>query len=114
MLHSESMWTNCSDVGVAPPVRAGVFSPSFLVGNNFMCDRGPLMYYVTDVSGSNVKMTVTFRSSVVEDASPPSCTISWDRSDLLTQPFCYVMDSREGYHLTSYWIRLIGELAGHA
>ena len=55
---------------------------------------------------------LTWYSSVIEDASPPSCRILWNydyktpnkegsMNSLL--PGCYVEDSREGAHMTYYW-----------
>ena len=59
---------------------------------------------------------VTFFSSVIVDASPPSCKIEWNYSykepktsdpteSLL--PGCFVADSREGYHTTYYWFHIL-------
>ena len=59
---------------------------------------------------------VTFFSSVIEDASHPSCKIEWNYSykepkttdpteSLL--PGCFVADSREGYHMTYYWFYIL-------
>ncbi len=59
---------------------------------------------------------VTFFSSVIEDASHPSCKIEWNYSykepnttdpteSLL--PGCFVADSREGYHMTYYWFHIL-------
>ncbi|XP_076472001.1 uncharacterized protein LOC143301527 [Babylonia areolata] len=83
------------------------------------CDHGPLVFTVQQGSSDGVsKMNVflTFHSSVIEDASPPTCNIPWngtylnptekkmDRSPL---PSCFTGDSREGYHMTYYWFRLL-------
>ena len=59
-----------------------------------------------------------FRSSVIEDASPPTCDINWNGSFItpwptstvaLTSPLpgCFTMESREGYHMTAYWFYLL-------
>lgn len=74
------------------------------------CDEGPV--YWDYVSPSNQWplfcdkehvpcIYVFFRSSVIEDASPPACGFSYDVHNNSKQ-YCNVMDSREGYHMTSY------------
>jgi len=65
-------------------------------------------------------VSLIFHSSVVEDADPPGCDISWNgtylvpthpddswnpNTDLL--PGCATGDSREGYHMTYYWFHLL-------
>ena len=59
---------------------------------------------------------MTFHSSVIEDASPPTCSIPWngtylnptaDKMDRSPLPSCFTMDSREGYHMTYYWFSLL-------
>lgn len=59
---------------------------------------------------------VVFYSSVIEDASHPSCKIEWDYTYLTPStptpkdsllPGCFVMDSREGYHMTYYWFHAL-------
>ena len=58
-----------------------------------------------------------FRSSVIEDASPPTCTINFNGTFVLPSPGneedkeyplpgCFTGDSREGYHMTYYWFYL--------
>jgi len=65
---------------------------------------------------------LTFHSSVIEDASPPTCNIAWNGTYLVPTkltnqlpsllPGCMTMDSREGYHMTSYWFYLIDWVIG--
>ena len=63
-------------------------------------------------------ISLTFYSSVIEDASPPACKILWDykyrepktvnpKESLL--PGCSLGDSREGYHMTyyMYWFHIL-------
>lgn len=67
-------------------------------------------------------ISLTFHSSVIEDAGPPTCDISWNgtylvpkkptnestgRPDADLLPSCFIMDSREGYHMTYYWFHLL-------
>ena len=61
-------------------------------------------------------VNLTFYSSVIEDASPPTCQITWSGAYLVPKkpgnvqsllPGCFTMDSREGYHMTSYWFYLL-------
>ena len=73
----------------------------------------------TDPIGQTTNHTyikVVFYSSVIEDASHPSCTMLWDYSYLMPTipmatesllPGCFVMDSREGYHMTYYWFHAL-------
>ena len=67
------------------------------------------------------QLDLTFHSSVIEDASPPTCSITWPGKYLVPPveemgklnllpsllPGCFTMDSREGYHMTSYWFYLL-------
>lgn len=59
---------------------------------------------------------VTFFSSVIEDASHPSCRILWDykyTEPVLSSckptflPGCFNAESREGYHITYYWFNIL-------
>ncbi|KAJ8304671.1 hypothetical protein KUTeg_018254 [Tegillarca granosa] len=66
-----------------------------------------------------VTINVIFYSSVIMDASHPSCDIEWNGTYLIPTTFvfdnaeesllpgCFVMDSREGYHMTYYWFHLL-------
>lgn len=69
-----------------------------------------------DPVATHTYVDVTFDSHVIEDASHPSCRIQWDyiylepttysaKGSLL--PGCFVMDSREGYHMTYYWFHIL-------
>ncbi|XP_078599266.1 uncharacterized protein LOC144874681 [Branchiostoma floridae x Branchiostoma japonicum] len=95
-------------------------SEKIMVGS---CDQGPLVYTVTNAVGTTGKagkmsVDLTFYSSVIEDASPPTCHIPWDGSyvsprpntdprDDSPLPGCFTMESREGYHMTYYWFYLL-------
>ncbi|KAH3836630.1 uncharacterized protein LOC127877663 isoform X1 [Dreissena polymorpha] len=91
-------------------------SQSILVGD---CDRGPIQYTYTTPGKDGNKFTVdlTFYSSVIEDASPPTCSLSWNGTYLVPKPSdnslpdllpaCFTMDSREGYHMTYYWFHIL-------
>ncbi|KAL4227944.1 hypothetical protein ACF0H5_013383 [Mactra antiquata] len=92
-----------------------VKSPHIAVGS---CDNGPLTYTVLSPGLNYNKYTVrlTFYSSVIEDASPPTCDLSWNGTYLIPKkyganvdllPSCFTMDSREGYHMTSYWFHIL-------
>lgn len=73
------------------------------------CDAGP----ITWDNAADGGVQVTFYSSVIEDAPPPTCTIAGPlnysnpastlpgSSPIL--PHCFIMDSREGYHMTGFW-----------
>ncbi|XP_019615454.1 PREDICTED: uncharacterized protein LOC109463181 isoform X1 [Branchiostoma belcheri] len=95
-------------------------SEKIMVGS---CDHGPLVYTVSNAVGSareSAKMFVdlTFYSSVIEDAEPPTCHIPWngtyvsprpgkDARDDSPLPGCVTSDSREGWYLTYYWFYLL-------
>ncbi|XP_062578552.1 uncharacterized protein LOC134240482 isoform X2 [Saccostrea cucullata] len=82
------------------------------------CDEGPLEFNV--LSGQNAANTsmivdLTFHSSVIVDASPPTCKIPFTGSYLVPKaddremsllPNCMTGDSREGYHMTYYWFKI--------
>merc|ERR1711973_208188 len=88
------------------------------------CDAGPLIFQVNKngrPDGSNqwskYSVWLEFRSSVIEDASPPTCTINFngtfvlpglggDDERLSPLPGCFTADSREGFHMTYYWFYL--------
>ncbi|KAK3595185.1 hypothetical protein CHS0354_002791 [Potamilus streckersoni] len=90
-------------------------SDSFQVGD---CDHGPLTFTVQSSNGGDSKYNVflTFYSSVILDASPPTCNIPWNGTYLVpTEPWkpdqdllpsCFTEDSREGYHMTYYWFHI--------
>ncbi len=86
------------------------------------CDNGPLVFTINSDDKSS-SLFLTFHSSVIEDASPPTCTIDWNYNYRLpTQtlgpgsrdvaeesllPGCFTADSREGYHMTNYWFYIL-------
>lgn len=76
------------------------------------CDSGPLIFNTTDAGDG---LLVTYASSLLYDASPPQCTIPFDKDtgtlafglptvfgESPSLPVCSCMDSREGYHLTQF------------
>jgi len=99
-------------------------APHVIVGK---CDSGPLSFTFQNnttpsiwTDYSQMTLHMLFRSSVIEDASPPTCDINWNGSYItpwpiqseqivLTSPLpgCFTMESREGYHMTSYWFYLL-------
>ncbi|XP_045156403.1 uncharacterized protein LOC123522933 [Mercenaria mercenaria] len=101
---------------IATPVVPVNKSENIMVGS---CDHGPIEYTFLSPGMNNNKYTVslTFHSSVIEDASPPTCDLSWNGTYLVPKspvkenpdllPSCFVQDSREGYHMTSYWFHLL-------
>jgi len=94
------------------------------------CDHGDFIFNVNtngppDWSNRWSKYTIwlEFHSSVVLDASPPTCNIYTNGSFILPPPqqpsqsasqyevmpplpSCFTADSREGYHMTYYWFFL--------
>ena len=70
-------------------------------------------------SEEHTYIDIIFYSSVIEDASHPSCRILWDykytepaplsnyncKPSLL--PGCFNAESREGYHMTYYWFNVL-------
>merc|ERR1712228_133245 len=71
------------------------------------CDEGPVYWDYVNATNEwplfcdkkHVPCVyVFFRSSVIEDASPPACGFSYDAHNTSKQ-YCNVMDSREGYHM---------------
>ncbi|XP_071099306.1 uncharacterized protein [Haliotis cracherodii] len=108
----------CIATIVTPMLTSGVKynqSAAFSVGS---CDRGPLRFNVQQLRGQKTSMQVdlTFYSSVIEDASPPTCSLAWNGTYLAPKtmnpgesllPGCFVMDSREGYHMTYYLFHIL-------
>ncbi|KAL4227945.1 hypothetical protein ACF0H5_013384 [Mactra antiquata] len=101
---------------IAPDVPVNK-SQNITVGS---CDHGPLNYTVLSPGLNHNKYTVrlTFYSSVIEDAEPPTCDLSWNGTYLIPKnntctgpvdllPSCYTTDSREGWYLTYYWFHLL-------
>ncbi|XP_019864463.1 PREDICTED: uncharacterized protein LOC109593807 [Amphimedon queenslandica] len=113
-------WGNCITTVKTPPIKPNTpwnKSENIMVGD---CDHGPLLYTVQQNKGG-ADVVVTFYSSVIEDASHPECTISWDFNYLVPKPGdqsssllpgCFVADSREGYHMTYYWFYIIDWFTG--
>lgn len=106
----------CYASGLSPPVVPGLplrQGPHVTVG---ACDSGPVVYSVTPDG-----LLVTFGSSVIADASPPQCTIPWSDAKSRTLgyrlplafgkspqlPYCALMDSREGYHMTQFTLAAV-------
>ena len=117
---NETYWQPCIATAKIPAVTPGQPTPSFSVGD---CDFGTFNYTLTQRAGSNnVTLSTIFYSHVIEDASPPSCTnqcILFDRKrneqdgSASGGPVgfqctsCTVMDSREGFHMTTYSFTVI-------
>ena len=94
-------------------------SENIMVGE---CDNGPMVYTISG-QGQKSSIFLTFYSSVILDASPPTCTIDWNykyrtptqyigvkENIVATEsllPGCATADSREGYHMTYYWFYII-------
>lgn len=111
-----SEWKLCSSIVASDPIARKERSV-VQVGE---CDQGAVEWTNSTDPYGNPVLTVTFHSSVVEDASPPSCDIPWTKGGSLVMPSdpfendgngalpsplpgCFTMDSREGFHMTSYW-----------
>jgi hypothetical protein len=70
-------------------------------------DEGPLIWTVVQNDTlTDWVINVMFQSSVIEDASPPECQITWNRKEKSEMPSCDVYDSREGYHMTHFIFQL--------
>ncbi|KAL5005200.1 hypothetical protein ScPMuIL_018656 [Solemya velum] len=96
----------CIATVATPPLIPGKQynkSDSIRVG---VCDNGPMRFQITNSPRVNTLMEInlTFFSSVIEDASPPTCSIQWNGTYLTPSktgpgqsllPGCFVMDSRE-------------------
>ncbi|XP_060557177.1 uncharacterized protein LOC132717669 [Ruditapes philippinarum] len=101
---------------IATPVVPVNKSENLQVGE---CDHGPIEYtfYTPGKNYNKYTVSLIFHSSVIEDASPPTCDLSWNGTYLVPKspvkenpdllPSCFVQDSREGYHMTSYWFHLL-------
>lgn len=128
----------CLHTVKTPPIQPNVpwnESVNIAVGE---CDHGPLTYtfskqlegmlygglsriqvlfFICSGVEEHTYIEVTFYSSVIEDASHPSCRILWDYK--YTQPVmsssckptflpgCFNAESREGYHMTYYWFNIL-------
>ena len=89
--------------GPVPSSPSGSASHTVHVGT---CDSGELSWELgTDPIKGKPALSVTFRSGLILDASPPQCYVPVvDRPPPGSAPLpkCEVIDSREGYHLTQY------------
>lgn len=92
------------------------FLRNWMVSWFHMCSpaRMPLINF-TGVE-EHTYIDVTFYSSVIEDASHPSCRILWDykyAEPVMSMckpaflPGCFNAESREGYHMTYYWFNIL-------
>merc|ERR1719336_638818 len=88
------------------------------------CDSGPLTFQANKNEvltawnhWSKITISLEFRSSVIMDASPPTCVIHTNGTFILPPqprapgvpgplPGCFTADSREGYHMTYFWFYL--------
>ena len=110
-------YDTCYAGGISEPVQPGLplqDGPVVTVG---ACDGGPIVF-----NNTKAGLLVTFGSSILMDAEPPSCVIAWSNrteqslaiglppkfGDSPTFPYCTIMDSREGYHLTQFTFAAIG------
>ncbi|XP_069136862.1 uncharacterized protein [Argopecten irradians] len=98
-----------------PPITLGKRFSNIEVGT---CDYGGITVSMMKATNGRDAMTmdVMFESHVIEDASHPECRFNWNGSYLVPTaknpqqsllPGCFVMDSREGYHMTYYWFYLL-------
>ncbi|OWF47529.1 uncharacterized protein LOC110454260 [Mizuhopecten yessoensis] len=82
------------------------------------CDYGAITVRMVKAGNGRDAMSldVMFESHVIVDASHPECHFNWNGSYLVPTaenpkksllPGCFVMDSREGYHMTYYWFHLL-------
>lgn len=128
----------CLHTVKTPPIKPDIpwnESVNIAVGE---CDHGPLTYTIyKQLDGTHIILydfydqpklpspgdeehtyiEVTFFSSVIEDASHPSCHILWDykyTEPVLSSsckpaflPGCFNAESREGYHMTYYWFNIL-------
>lgn len=112
----------CYDQGISPqPIPAGQPLADGEVVDVGQCDSGPLVWDHTAPGAPIPGFLVTFKSGVIEDASPPQCVIpllagapeglglSPPRvfGTSASLPFCATMDSREGYHLTEFTFTIV-------
>merc|ERR1719277_21603 len=84
----------CMTTVSTPFVSAGAkkHNPKVTVGD---CDHGAFEFLATpgnDDGVSKTSVVVTFHSSVINDASPPSCAIAWNGTYLAPLPDWYKMD----------------------
>ncbi|XP_013379826.1 uncharacterized protein LOC106151235 isoform X1 [Lingula anatina] len=93
-------------------------APNIMVGS---CDQGGLELSVSQLNATTVNVHLLFHSSVIEDASPPTCDIPWKGGYLTPTttsakesllPGCFTAESREGYHMTYYWFYIIDWMWG--
>ena len=115
--YPESFGRKCIATVKTPPQKPGQprnDTNTIQIGE---CDHGPMTYQV-DKSGM---ISLTFYSSVIEDASSPSCDIAWNYSYVTPKhpglkesplPGCWTAESREGFHMTYYWFYVLDWVMG--
>lgn len=112
----------CYDQGISSdPIPAGQPLAQGEVVEVGQCDSGPLVWDYTAPGAPLQGFLITFKSGVIEDASPPQCVVPL-RKDApnglglapptvfgtsASLPYCATMDSREGYHLTEYTFTVV-------
>uniref|UniRef100_A0A8W8I8Z0 Uncharacterized protein n=2 Tax=Magallana gigas TaxID=29159 RepID=A0A8W8I8Z0_MAGGI len=107
-------FNDCISTIKTPWIKPGTHGEKIFVGG---CDEGPLQFNVLseENDGNSMVVSLVFHSSVIEDASPPACKIPFNGTylvptaknpDMSLLPNCFVMDSREGYHMTYYWFKV--------
>ncbi len=81
-----------------------------------VCENCTHTHTHTHTGDGKSSVIVTFFSSVIVDASHPSCKIQWNYSYLEPTsedsnrsllPGCFNAESREGYHMTYYWFHIL-------
>lgn len=105
----ETLWRPCVAWGLTPSLTPNTTTQQSVPIKN--CDEGRFVYAYDDNFNHPV-LKPTFYSSVIVDASPPTCVIACKPVDNQPMPYrcsqCSVMDSREGYHLTTYTFDVVG------
>ncbi|XP_033749410.1 uncharacterized protein LOC117334081 [Pecten maximus] len=107
--------SGCIETIKTPPLTLGKRFGKIEVGT---CDYGAITVSMMKAGNGRDAMTldVMFESHVIVDAAHPECRFNWNGSYLVPTaenpkksllPGCFVMDSREGYHMTYYWFHLL-------
>ncbi|XP_060066495.1 uncharacterized protein LOC132546795 [Ylistrum balloti] len=105
----------CIETIKTPPITLGKRFHNIEVGT---CDYGAITVSMVKAGNGRDAMSldIMFESHVIVDASHPECRFNWNGSYLVPTaenpkksllPGCFVMDSREGYHMTYYWFHLL-------
>jgi len=108
---NETSWNGATDCAVSSgdtPFFPNGTAFYLIVGGG--CDAGDFTWWVQGQNNTSFQIHTEFRSSVIEDASPPTCDYTIDVSAPLPQEnsVCETWDSREGYHMTGYVFNITG------